>query len=543
MNRYGSISVLRRSWKIVSPYRSLIYLGILFSFIMILLSTVSCYTLRILVDDILPEKRMDFLWPIQFVFIGAVLIENSLGVLRRKLFCSASQKGQADLRAKMFGEFLCADYLEKNKVTEADVNASINYQVDALSGILENGIPVMLSNMLDVCVTFVVMLMIDWKLTLLSIPVFPILFLLSKAVSDKVDRAQTEYQDARKGLLTDISDAFSGDMNIYNYGLFDYISKRFRKNAKNIGDRAVHLDVLYEIMGRISWALVMVPYQAILYGIGGMWLIRSGVPTIGTILIFANFTNHLLQPVMSLTNINNQIGAARSVYKLLDNFEESLPVKLGEHRNTELTGIAADIVNLSYRYPGQEFPCIKELTYRFESNKLSVLWGPSGCGKSTLLKILFELILPEKQGSVKRDAKLKWGYFPQEPHMFSLTLFDHFRLVKKDISEEDVWELLGSLSIDETVRRKGNGLLCKMNHSEGQFSLGEYRRLCLAVFCAADFDVMLLDEPTASLDKENTQAIIRMLNAQKKRQGKTIIVSSHDRNIFDIADDVLHLGS
>lgn len=541
MKKYCSISILGRSWKMVSPYRLFICLGILLSFIIILLSTVSSYTLRVLVDDILPNRKMEFLWPIQFVFIGAVLIENLLSILRKRLFSSASQKSQADLRGKMFEKYLNADYLKKNKVAEAELSAAINYQVDALSGILENGIPVMLSNMIDVGITFAVMIYLDWKLTLLSIPVFPVLFLLSRAVGRKVGKAQNDYQVTRKNMLTDISDAFNCEMNIYNYGLFGYLSERFSRNTNNLCQKSVRMNVLYEIMNRMSWALIIVPYQAILYGIGGTWLIRNGMPTIGTMLIFANFTNHLIQPVMSLTNINAEIGTAKSIFGMLDRFEERLPEKLTA-RCVEMTNAAAEAVNLEYTYPNQESPCLKGVNCRFERNKLSVLWGPSGSGKSTLLKLLYELLLPEKQGCLIRNTNLRWGYFPQDPHMFSLTLLEHFRLIRKDITEKEVWSLLAGLSVEETVRQRGEGLLCKMSYSEGAFSLGEYRRLCLAVFCCADFDVMLLDEPTASLDEENTQAIVRMLQMQKEKLGKTVIISSHDRCVLDIADSVVKFG-
>lgn len=540
--KYSAANILGRSWKMVSPYRVFIYAGILLSFFIILLSTISSYTLRILVDDILPNRKMEFLWPIQFVFIGAVLVENLLGILRKRLFSSASQKSQADLRGRMFKKYLHADYLKKNKVAEADLSAAINYHVDALSGILENGIPVMLSNIIDVCITFAVMIYLDWKLTLLSVPVFPVLYFLSRAMGKKAGRAQNHYQGARKNMLTDISDAFSCDMNIYNYGLSGYLSDRFCRNANDLCQRAVHLNILYEIMNRMSWALIIVPYQAILYGVGGTWLIRNGVPTIGTMLIFANFTNHLIQPIMSLTNINAEIGAAKSIFEMLDRFEDRIPGRQTAQRSERVPEAAAEAVNLEYAYPGQESLCLKNVSCRFERNKLAVLWGPSGSGKSTLLKLLYELILPEKPESLMRNINLTWGYFPQDPHMFSLTLLEHFRLVRKDITEEEVWDLLASLSVDETVRQKGEGLLCQMNHSEGSFSLGEYRRLCLAVFCSADFDVMLLDEPTASLDEENTLAIMRMLQKQKEKQGKTIIISSHDRCVLEIADSVVKFG-
>ena len=88
----GAAAVLRRSWQMVSPYRGKIYLGAVCALLATGLSAISAYTLRVLVDDILPMKRAEPLWPIQFVFIGAVLCSSLMTVLQSFFFAQAGKR-------------------------------------------------------------------------------------------------------------------------------------------------------------------------------------------------------------------------------------------------------------------------------------------------------------------------------------------------------------------------------------------------------------------------------------------------------------------
>lgn len=78
--------------------------------------------------------------------------------------------------------------------------------------------------------------------------------------------------------------------------------------------------MIYELLSRASWALIMVPYQAILYGVGGSWLLASGITSLGIILIFANLTNYLIGPVMSLVNMGSLISEAQAGFERIDQF-------------------------------------------------------------------------------------------------------------------------------------------------------------------------------------------------------------------------------
>lgn len=535
----GAAAVLRRSWKMVSPYRGKIYLGAVCSILATGLSAISAYTLRVLVDDILPMKRAEALWPIQFVFIGAVLCSSLMTVLQSFLFAQAGEKSQRDLRSRLFRRLLRADPLERQKKTEAVAFSAINHQVDALSGILENGIPTILVSVVDIAVTLGIMFALDWRLTALSLPVFPMIVLLNAFMRRRVSAIQRTYQVARRDMTEVLSDVTTGASTVETYRLEQYVSERFDRGASMLAGKSVHLSVLYRIMGLASWAMIMVPYQAILYGVGGSWLMAGTGPTIGLLLIFANYTNHLVQPVMQLASVSGSIGAAQNTFEMLDEFEDSLPEKIQVRYSRPETSLAASAEGLTYAYPDREAPCIRDLSFQIPKEQIAVLWGKSGCGKSTLLKILFGTLPLQNSEALRLDADSRWGYFPQDPHMLRLTLRENFRLADPEITDGAIWDILQAFSVEQTVRRYPEGLDHVMRRSEGELSLGEYRRVCLAIFWSANFDVMLLDEPTASLDAENIRFIAQALGELRKE--RTLIVATHEQALLPLADCTIRL--
>ena len=129
--------------------------------------------------------------------------------------------------------------------------------------------------------------------------------------------------------------------------------------------------------------------------------------------------------------------------------------------------------------------------------------------------------------------------FPRSPICCAYPCWSTSGWSGRTSGNREIWALLENFSVAEPIRRDPAGLDKLMRRTEGEFSLGEYRRLCLAVFWAADFDVLLLDEPTASLDVENIQAIVRAI--ARLKGGKTLIIASHDNALQANADRIIQL--
>ena len=194
---------------------------------------------------------------------------------------------------------------------------------------------------------------------------------------------------------------------------------------------------------------------------------------------------------------------------------------------------------VGFTYQGSETPALQDVTLSIGAGECVLLCGKSGCGKSTLLKILFGTLPLHDSEALRLDADSRWGYFPQDPHMLRLTLRENFRLADPEITDGAIWDILRAFSVEQTVCRYPEGLDHVMRRSEGELSLGEYRRVCLAIFWSANFDVMLLDEPTASLDAENIRFIAQALGELRKE--RTLIVATHEQALLPLADCTIRL--
>ena len=377
----------------------------------------------------------------------------------------------------------------------------------------------------------------------MSIPIFPVLIFASSFMRKKITNVQRKSQIAKEEMASSVSELLECYSTIDNFKLSSYMKNRFSEQTASVGNKALRLQMCYKIMSLFSWALIIVPYQAILYGIGGTWLITKGAPTIGLMLVFANLTNHMIQPVMSLITVSNSVASARAAYDFLDEYMESLPAKKNPIYAQPPEQTIAYAEKLYYTYPGKDHPTISGIAFNIRKSSIVALWGNSGCGKSTLLRILSKQIPLQDPKSLSLDCHSSVGYFSQTPHMFRMSLLDNFRLAKAEITQGEIWETLKLFAIDTLVAQLPNGLETEMLNAQGHLSLGEFRRLCLTVFCSGKNDVLLLDEPTASLDADNAGAIMNALVELNKRQGKTLIIATHDKALLSIADMTVYLDA
>lgn len=130
-----------------------------------------------------------------------------------------------------------------------------------------------------------------------------------------------------------------------------------------------------------------------------------------------------------------------------------------------------------------------------------------------------------------------WAYFPQSPNTFDGEIGELFKMISPNISEDRMWTLLEKVGLKNYFDSK-DGLETYVKNSESTFSGGEHRRLCLALFLGYDAEVMLFDEPTASLDKKSADLIINII-ADLRKHNKTCLISTHDVDLKNIGDEVI----
>ncbi len=533
--------ILKRSYSYLREHRWKVVYGVILSLLNTAFGILSSYSLKILIDDVLMKNNAEWLWPLEFVFMGVVFFGAIFMILSAKVFNNVAAKCMLKIKEKTFKHYLKMNYEDATTIDKSEVTNVLTYSIDSLGDVLSSGIPMMISSIISIVLIVGVMIYIDYRLTIISMFVYPLLIFVNNMLQKIISKEQDVYYDRRQDVLKAIDDTVKCRDEVWSYNLLESVSDEFMKKARALEKSRVRLMVIGEFRSQASWVLIMVPYQAILYGIGGMWMIKTGNPTLGTLMVFSNFTNYLINPIMRLVNISTDISQAGVSFEKLDAFTDRKEQKSNfDYASDSL----ASARNLTFKYKNTDRNILSDLNFDIGLGKTTVLWGESGSGKSTILKIV--------GGMLETDEKLKihdslsscdfirsdnWAYFPQSPNTFDGKIGELFKMINPKISEERMWSLLEKVGLKNYFDSK-DGLETYVKNSESTFSGGEHRRLCLALFLGYDAEVMLFDEPTASLDKKSADLIINII-ADLRKHNKTCLISTHDVDLKNIGDEVI----
>ena len=533
--------ILKRSYSYLREHRWKVVYGVILSLLNTAFGILSSYSLKILIDDVLMKNNAEWLWPLEFVFMGVVFFGAIFMILSAKVFNNVAAKCMLKIKEKTFKHYLKINYEDATTIDKSEVTNVLTYSIDSLGDVLSSGIPMMISSIISIVLIVGVMIYIDYRLTIISMFVYPLLIFVNNMLQKIISKEQDVYYDRRQDVLKAIDDTVKCRDEVWSYNLLESVSDEFMKKARALEKSRVRLMVIGEFRSQASWVLIMVPYQAILYGIGGMWMIKTGNPTLGTLMVFSNFTNYLINPIMRLVNISTDISQAGVSFEKLDTFTDRKEQKSDfDYASDSL----ASARNLTFKYKNTDRNILSDLNFDIGLGKTTVLWGESGSGKSTILKIV--------GGMLETDEKLKihdtlssgdfirsdnWAYFPQSPNTFDGKIGELFKMINPKISEERMWSLLEKVGLKNYFDSK-DGLETYVKNSESTFSGGEHRRLCLALFLGYDAEVMLFDEPTASLDKKSADLIIDII-ADLRKHNKTCLISTHDVDLKYIGDEVI----
>lgn len=200
--------------------------------------------------------------------------------------------------------------------------------------------------------------------------------------------------------------------------------------------------------------------------------------------------------------------------------------------------------NLHFSHPGR--PVIfSGWNGQFRTGEINLLQGPSGVGKSTLLQLICG-VLPLQGGVIRvfgeTPSNQPVAYLAQRPHFAHGSVADNLRLVAPDCSDATLWKALDNVGLSPRIRSLAQGLHTPLGDQGAGLSGGELRRLALARAWVNPTPLVVLDEPTASLD-ELSARIVRESLVRLKAAGHTLIVSSHDPLLARIADAQTELSS
>ena len=245
-----------------------------------------------------------------------------------------------------------------------------------------------------------------------------------------------------------------------------------------------------------------------------------------------------------------QMGGVEAIVNALEDAEKAREMKGGGRIFSSLES-EISFKGVTFRYDGQSRPALSDINTAFKAGEITALVGPSGAGKSTLVDLIARLRLPQK-GEMLFDKypaesfelyslRRAMAFVSQDAFIFNDTVFANIAFSNLDVSEDSVWKALKKARADEFVKKLPEGLYAVLGERGVRLSGGQRQRFSLARAFLQNAPILILDEPTSSLDSEVERDIQKAINTMRKERKVTIIVIAHRLSTIRGADKIIVL--
>lgn len=586
--------VLRRVLGYARPYAGMIGLMILTILVTSVIELAPPLFARDLIDHALPDRDVGRLSLLSVGMIAVPLLSALIGTLQRWLSAKAGEGIIYDLRCQMFDHLqrMSLRFFTRSKTGEL-MSRFTNDVVGAQNAVTGTLVSVV-TNVITLVSTLVVMLSIEWRLTLAALIVLPGLYLPARRAARilrDISRQSMELNSRMNGQLNETLNV-SGALLVKVFGRQAREREQFRRNAAGVRD----IGVKRAIVGRwffVAIGLVSSIGSAVLFWAGG-YLVITGALSVGTIVAFISYLARLYQPLVGLSNI--QVELAQSLVSFERVFEYlDVPVEIQDapnaiHLERVRGAVAFEHVSFSYLAGGEPAGAageneahpiaagdvlpggppvmaarrgngaeasvairpsrrwaLDDVSFTVEPGQLVALVGPSGAGKTTISYLLPRLYEPQ-QGRILLDghdlralsqATLAEhiGLVTQETYLFHDTVRANLLYARPDAGEAELISACRAANIHDAIAALPHGYDTVVGERGYRLSGGEKQRIALARIILKNPSVLVLDEATSSLDSESEALIQQALD--KLFIGRTSIVIAHRLSTILAADMIL----
>jgi ATP-binding cassette subfamily B protein len=545
LDREQTKQVLRRTARLARPFRPLALATLGFVILSTGSTLVGPLLLRYGIDHGIRGKDGSALNLAIGLYIAVAAVAY-VGGRYQYIFVNRTGEGfLRSLRLRLFAHIQrqSLGFFDRNK---AGVLVSrMTADIESMSELVQWGLLQFVSAAILVSFALVVLLIMSWQLTLLSLLVMPFIIVASMRFQRDSNKAYLTVRERVGETLSSLQENFAGVRVIQAYAREPEQSRRFRATNNGLYDAHIHsVRVSTWYFGVVEF--LGVAATAIAIGVGGL-LAKNGQVSVGTVVAVVLLLSSLFEPVQQLSQLYNTVQSATASLDKMFQILDTVPEVDESPDAVELTHDGRIVVDgVTFVYPGTTAPVLRDVTLTVESGERLALVGPTGAGKSTLAKLMARLYDPAS-GTVTiggidlRDATLaslrrQVVVVPQEGFLFDGTVADNLRLAKPEATDADLVEALRAIDALERFEAFPEGLATEVRERGSRLSAGERQLVALARAALVDPAVLVLDEATSSLDP-GTEALVEHA-LDRLMQGRTTIVVAHRLSTVQRADRV-----
>ena len=395
-------------------------------------------------------------------------------------------------------------------------------------------------------------LVINWKMTVASLVMIPIVAFVTLKVYTRTDQRQDKLGASWENLSSELHEMLNNILPIKIFSGETRSLKTMRGRAADVAHRQMEIDKVWGALGAGN-GLLRLCARLIVVGVG-VWMISKGEITIGVLTAFLGMLNQLLSPFdYILADVLRRIRRTQSAFARLakDWKNENVIVEIKNSMRLHSVSGAVDLKNVSYKYPGKTVHALKNVSLSIPAGSSLALVGRSGSGKSTLVKFVNRFLDPTS-GSVAidgidlkdakiADVRLAVGVVQQDTVLFNDTILNNIRFAQPKSKRSEIEVACRAAQAHEFIIKLPKGYDTIVGERGVRLSGGERQRLSLARVFLANPPILILDESTSALDSETEARVQEAL--REVVRGRTTIVIAHRLSTVYMADSIVVLDA
>lgn len=460
-----------------------------------------------------------------------------------------SQSIVADIQQDVFSHFMTLDLKFFHKYPSGQLVSRVTNDVNVMRTAVSDSLTGVGSNLLTLVFLIVVMVMQDWRLSLVTFIIFPFASGLVAYLGRRLRKVSRSIQGETANLMGVLTQIFQGIRQVQAYGMEDHERDRAGKAVVTVRD----LNIKAARISNLSTPINEIMVGGVVFGVivYGGFRIAQGELTPGGLISFIAAFSLAYEPMKKLAKLNNALqlglGAAERVDEMMKQTSSISENPDAKDITVQMPSIAFRDVNFAYDNMEDNKQALHHVNLDIESGKVTALVGPSGGGKTTILSLVLRFYDPVS-GSIMIDGhdirditieslRRNMALVSQDVTIFDDTISGNIAYGLKNATEEQIVEAAKAAAADEFIRALPNGYQTQVGENGVLLSGGQRQRISLARAILRDAPILLLDEATSALDNQSERLIQKTLEGLQKN--RTTLVIAHRLSTIQNADKII----
>lgn len=496
-------------------------------------------------------------------FIGAyvviILTQTASNYISAFGACKLELSVGRDLKRESFNHLQTLSFSYFNQNSVGYVHARVMSDTDRIASTLAWSMAEGVWHSAYLVCAIVMMLILNWKMALCVLVIVPIVAISSMYFQKKLVLFHRQVREKNSRITGAFNEGITGATTTKTLVVEDKMEKEFDEltaDMKKVSVRAMHFRAIFISTTTLAASLAL----ALVLWRGGI-VTREGVMLIGTLTVFMNYAQGMMEPIQwlvqalsSLVNVQVNVERFTTLMETKSDVQDTPEVveKYGDtfspkKENWEELHGDIEFKDVTFRYPDGDENILEHFNLKVPQGTNVAIVGETGAGKSTLVNLVCRFYEPTEgqvliDGRDARERSQLWlhsniGYVLQTPHLFSGTVLENLRYGRENATMGEIEAAVRAVSAEGIIERLPDGYQSDVGEGGNSLSTGEKQLLSFARALLADPRIFVLDEATSSVDTVTERLIQDAI--EKVMDGRTSFVIAHRLSTIRRADVIL----